>query len=273
MTILPGPESSANPDVANALQSVISAAVHFMSTVPGSFGEREQALLAALQEGGRVALEHELQRIEDALPAEVAVGTDKHVYREHQPGTDTYPSLFGALVVRRRSFREVGVRNGPTIIALELPAGLVEGATPAFAFNIAEGYGLRDMREHHRVLASNLRHVPPRATLERLAGRLAARVSEQVPAIEPIVRASESLPPGMCSISIGLDRTSTPMAEPRPEDAPRKPRRARTKPRMRATPPPIDVNYRMAYVGTVTRGSRDAVFRWAAASPRAPPRR
>lgn len=252
MTILPGPDSSANPDVATALQNVISAAVHFMSTVPGSFGEREQALLAALQEGGRVALEQELQRIEDALPAEVAVGSDKRVYREHQPGADTYPSLFGALFVQRRSFREVGVRNGPTIIALELSAGLIEGATPAFAFNVAEGYGLRDMREHQRVLASNHRHVPPRATLERLAGRLAARVSEQVPAIEPMVRANEKLPPGTCAISMGLDRTSTPMAEPRPEDAPRKPRRARTKPRVRATPPPIDVNYRMAYVGTVT---------------------
>lgn len=252
MTILPGPDSSANPDVANALQSVISAAVLFMSTVPGSFGEREHALLAALQEGGRVALERELQRIEDALPAEVAVGTDKRVYREHQPGAEAYPSLFGGLVVQRRSFREVGVRNGPTIIALELSAGLIEGATPAFAFNITEGYGLRDMREHQRVLASNHRHVPPRATLERLAGRLAARICEQVPAIEPIVRASEKLPPGTCGISIGLDRTSTPMAEPRPQDASSKPRRARKKPRRRATPPPIDVNYRMAYVGTVT---------------------
>jgi hypothetical protein len=40
-----------------------------MSTVPGSFGEFEQALLTALQEGGRVALERELRRIEDALPA------------------------------------------------------------------------------------------------------------------------------------------------------------------------------------------------------------
>jgi hypothetical protein len=74
MTILSRPECSANPDVTNALQGVISAAVHFMSSVPGSFGEREQALLAAaLQEGGRVALEQELQRIEDALPAEVVL--------------------------------------------------------------------------------------------------------------------------------------------------------------------------------------------------------
>jgi hypothetical protein len=268
MTMLHRPELTAKPDVATALQGVITAAVHFMSTVSGSFAEREQALLTALQEGGRVALEQDLQGIEDALPAEVAVGSDKRIYREHQPGADTYLSLFGNLHVRRRSFREVGVRNGPTMIALELCAGLVEGATPAFAYNVAEGYGLHDIRKHQRVLASNHRHVPPRATLERLAGRLAARVHEQVPAIEPIVRASEKLPPGTRAISIGLDRTSAPMAEPRPEGASRKPRRSRKKPRVRVTPPPIDINYRMAYVGTVTfldeHGESLAVRRYAA---------
>jgi hypothetical protein len=252
MTILTQSNLAANPDVADALRQVIAAAVRFMTTVSGNFAEREQALLTALQEGGRVSLEQDLQRMADALPAEVAVGSDRRVYREHQPGTGTYLSLFGELHVRRRSFREVSVRNGPTVIPLELCAGLVEGATPAFGYNVAEGYGLHDMRKHQKVLAANHRHVPPRATLERLAGRLAAGINELVPAIEPIVRASETLPAGTVSVSLGLDRTSAPMSEPRPEDAPRKPRRSRRKPRVRVAPPPIDVNYRMAYIGTVT---------------------
>jgi hypothetical protein len=160
--------------------------------------------------------------------------------------------LFGELHVNRRSYREVGVRNGPTIIPLELWAGLIEGATPALAYNVAEGYGLHDMRTHQKLLASSHRHVPARATLERLAGRLAASLDRQVPAIEPIVRATEKLPVGTCAISTGLDRTSAPMAEPRPEGAPRRPRRSRKKPRVRVAPPPIDITYRMAYVGTVT---------------------
>ena len=54
------------------------------------------------------------------------------------------------------------------------------------------------------------------------------------------------------ALSLGLDRTSAPMAEPREKGARKNPRRARKKPRVRAIPPPIDVNYRMAYVGTVT---------------------
>lgn len=250
--ILPGLDCSAKPDVAKAVEAVIAAAMQLVAVVPGSFAERETALLAALQEGGRVALERDLQRMETALPAEVLIGNERRVYREHQDGSDVYPSLFGDLHVRRRSFREVGVRNGPTVIALELMAGLIEGATPAFAHNIAEGYGLHDIRKHLKVLASSHRHTPPRATLERLAQRLSGSISQQIPAIEPLVRASEVLPAAACGVVVGLDRTSAPMAEPRPERAPKKPRRRRRKPRVRATPAPIDVNYRMAYVGTVT---------------------
>lgn len=252
MTILTRLDSTAKPEVEKALEGVIAAANELMAALPGSFAERERALLAALQQGGRAALERDLQRMENALPTEVAVGSDARTYREHQPGTGNYLSLFGELHIERRSFREVGVRNGPTVIALELCAGLIEGATPAFAYNVAEGYGLHDMRKHQKVLASSHRHVPPRATLERLAGRLAERIDERVPAIEPLVRASETLPVGTCAIATGLDRTSTPMTEPRAEGASKKPRRSRRKRRVRATPPPIDVNYRMAYVGTVT---------------------
>lgn len=252
MTILPCPEDSANPEVARAVREVISAATRFMEVASGSFTEREQQLLDVLQEGGRVALEQDLQRTEDALPAEVAVGLEQRVYREHQAGAATYLSLFGELHVQRRSFREVAVRNGPTVIALELCAGLIECATPAFAYSVSEGYGLHDMRKHQLVLASSRRHVPPRATLERLAKRLGTRIDEQVPAVEPIVRGSEPIPSGTRALSLGLDRTSAPMAEPREKGARKKPRRARKKPRVRAIPPPIDVNYRMAYVGTVT---------------------
>lgn len=252
MTIMPCPEDSANPDVARAIREVLTAATRFMEVVAGSFAEREQKLLDVLQEGGRVALEQDLQRTEDTLPAEVFVGLGQRIYREHQPGAASYLSLFGELRVQRRSFREVAVRNGPTVIALELCAGLMEGATPAFAYSVSEGYGLHDMRKHQKVLASSRRHVPPRATLERLAMRLGTRIDEQVPAVEPLVRGSEPLPPGTRALSLGLDRTSAPMAEPREKGARKKPRRTRKKPRVRAIPPPIDVNYRMAYVGTVT---------------------
>jgi hypothetical protein len=50
---------------------------------------------------------------------------------------------------------------------------------------------------------------------------------------------------------MGLDRTSVPMAEARAASAPAKPEKKRQKPRQRRAPEPFDVNFRMAYVGTV----------------------
>jgi hypothetical protein len=49
-----------------------------------------------------------------------------------------------------------------------------------------------------------------------------------------------------------LDRTSVPMMEDRPANAPPKPERKRLRPRQRRAPAPFDVNWRMGYVGTVS---------------------
>jgi hypothetical protein len=69
-------------------------------------------------------------------------------------------------------------------------------------------------------------------------------------------------------VSLGLDRTSAPMMELRPPDAPPKPAPKRSKPRQRRAPPPFDVMFRMAYVGTVSyvdaNGDALAVRRYAA---------
>lgn len=73
-----------------------------------------------------------------------------------------------------------------------------------------------------------------------------------IPRIEPLVRQLEQLPEGAHGVVMGLDRGATPMAEERPADAPAKPERKRRKPRVRRAPAPVDVNYRMAYAGTVS---------------------
>jgi hypothetical protein len=252
MTIVPAFDKVAQHEVAAAVRAVAAAMEVLFARAPDHFAEREKLAVLVLQEGGRVALQAELQRIEDALPAAVAVGRDETAYAEHQPGRGEYLSLFGKLEPSRRTFRQVGVRNGPTIVPLELIAGITEGATPAFAFNIILGYGMHELRSHLELLESAGRYAPPRATAERLAVRLAARVHEHLPKVEPLVRAAERVPEAARAIAVGLDRGSAPMAEPRAAGAPKAPRRRRTKPRVRAIPTPIDVNFRMAYVGTVS---------------------
>jgi hypothetical protein len=89
------------------------------------------------------------------------------------------------------------------------------------------------------------RSVPSRSTLERIGKRIGDRIRATLPIIEPIVRASEMVPEAARSISIGLDRTTVPMAEP----AERKP--CRERPYVRRPPEPITVAFRMAYVATL----------------------
>jgi hypothetical protein len=248
MSIMPREKVLSKPEMKRALAKIEQAVREVLPG--GDFAEREQVTLMLLDEAGRAVFEGDLRDIALSFGDEVlVVGVP---YKRHQEGTGTYHSLSGPLVVPRATYRQVGVRNGPTVVPLELVAGIVEGATPALGYNVAHGYAERDMRQHGEALAMAHRAPPPRATLERLAKRIAAAATERAPRIETKLRRAEKVPEAAHAISVGLDRTSTPMAEERPEDAPPKPEPKRTRPRVRRAPPPIDVNYRMAYVGTVS---------------------
>ena len=145
----------------------------------------------------------------------------------------------------RPSYRQVGVRNGPIVIALELAAGLVEGATPALAYSVAHGYAQHDMRAHKEHLEAAHRQPPSRTTLERIAAGLGHAAVDGAGRIEPRVRRTERVPDETVAVSIGLDRTSVAMMEDRPADAPPKPERRRLRPRQRRAPAPFDVHWRM----------------------------
>jgi hypothetical protein len=155
----------------------------------GSFGQREEATLAIFEEAARGLLLQELSAIAARFGERILV--DGVEYQEHEPGTGHYSSLNGPLDVPRSTYREVGVRNGPTIVPLDLVAGLVEGATPAMAYNVANGYARRDMRQHGEALELAHRVPPPRATLERMAKRIAKEVHEAAPRVETALRRGE----------------------------------------------------------------------------------
>jgi hypothetical protein len=87
--------------------------------------------------------------------------------------------------------------------------------------------------------------------LERLAKQLGFVLAAALPTVEPIVRADEVLDANAATMSLGLDRTTVPMAELVEGEAPRRRRRRRAGPYRRQPPPPIEVAYRMAYVGTL----------------------
>ena len=216
----------------------------------GSFAEREAAALAVTNEAVQGYLLEQLQGISDGFGDELLI--NGLAYKRHELGTGHYHSLCGPLAVERHTYRQMGIRNGPTMVPLELVAGLVEGATPALACNVAHGYAQHDMRLHEEVLLFAHRQPPSRATLERIAKDIGAAAVEAAPRIEPMVRRAETVPEGTVALVMGLDRTAVPMVEDRPPDAPAKPEPKRRKPRVRQPPPPFDINWRMAYVGTVS---------------------
>lgn len=215
-----------------------------------SFAEREEVTLTVTNEAARQVLQQALQTLERELGNKVVV--DGVLYREHERGEHVdYHSLCGALHVPRSTYRRVGERNGPTIVPLELSAGLMERATPALARSVAQGYAKHDMRSHEEDLVQAARVPPSRSTLETIAKRIAMAVAAETPRVEPAVRQGEQLPAEATGIVVGLDRTSTPMEEARPAGVPPKTRRKkRTTPYRRSVPAPVDVNYRMAFVAT-----------------------
>jgi len=252
-------------EVVRALRRAVDARVG----LDCSFACREQAALSIGNEAQRRLLEQELQSIAEAQGRELLI--NEAFYREHRPGRRDYASLCGPLRVQRSTYRLAGVRNGPTAVPLDLQAGLMEGATPAMAYRVALGYA----KEHSRSLEEDLRashRVPPsRTTLEKMSKRFGAKSKEEARRIEAYLRQSERLPDGAVGISVGLDRTAVPMEELRPDDAPPKSQqKKRIKPYVRVPPPPVDVNYHMAYVGTVSitdRSGDGLVTRRYAATP------
>jgi hypothetical protein len=232
-------------------RAALECAVALTVAADAPFAAREEAVLRVANETCRLLLEAALQTTAAAQPARLRVeGVE---YHRHHAGTVTYHSVCGPLAVRRATYREVGERNGPTVVPLELATGLIAGATPALAFRVALGYAQGPGRHAEEQMHADHRRPPSRSTLERLGKAIGTHTHRVAPQIEAVVRQEEALPAGAHAIVVGLDRTTVPMEEPRPTGAgPSTRRKSRTTPYCRTPPAPVDVNYRMAYVGTVS---------------------
>lgn len=251
--------------IVKALRQAVNAEVG----LDCSFTERERATLMIANEAQRCLLEDELQSLANAHAEDLLI--DDVLYRKHQPGIHEYASLCGLLHVSRATYRQVGVRNGPTVVPLELNAGLVEGATPAMGYRVALGYAKGHSRGLEEDLRASHRRPPSRTKLERMSKRIGAAAKRQARDIEAYLRQSERLPDSAAGVSVGLDRTAVPMEEERAVGEPPKTRRKkRVKPYQRTPPPRVDVTYHMAYMGTVGITDQDSdvlIVRRYAASP------
>lgn len=216
-----------------ALRRVVAARVPPTAT----FRDREAAVLAAANDLCRLELEAALQATADAQPDRVHI--DGTVYALHHAGAAEYHSLCGPLRVRRATYRKTGERNGPTVVPLDLAAGLVEGATPALAYRVALGYAQGPGRRAEEQMHADHRTPPSRSTLERLGKALGTQIAQAASRLEPIVRQAETLPDAAHALSVGVDRTTVPMEEVRSTPTPPATRRKRRiAPYVRTPPPP-----------------------------------
>ncbi len=248
MHTLPEETVGDNP-LFRALVCQVKALSRNLLSSEATFAEVEATALRIANLAVREHLQQDLQHRSDTLKPELLV--NGKLFHQHQEGEGTYHSLTGPLRVQRSTYREVGVRNGPTVVPLELLAGLVERATPALGYSVTLGYAQTELRSYWESMAAAHRVLPSRSTLERMAKEIGTGAQKAAPRIEAHLRQSELLPEECHGISMGLDRVAVPMEEDREEGAaPKTPRKERAKPYIRAKPAPVDVNFRMAFVGT-----------------------
>jgi hypothetical protein len=241
------PDVSPLADVAQALRRAVDAQVGAET----SFEAREAAALAVTNEATRQFLQDELEAIAERYGSQVEV--DGRLYQRHEPGTVRYYTLCGAIDLERWTYREIGVRNGPTIVPLDLEAGLVERATPALGSRVALGYAKAHMRSCEEDMQADHRCPPSRSTLERMAKAIGREAKRVAPRVERRLRQAERVPEGAVALSLGLDRSAVPMEEALGAgEVPATRRTARRRPYARTPPAPVNVTYRMAYVGTIS---------------------
>ena len=171
---------------------------------------------------------------------------DGRRYRRMSAPTEaTYWSMAGGLRVPRYLFREVGVRNGPTIVPLELAAGIVDGRlTPeaaqasAFLMQALPSREAEELAQRLGVLQQS------RTTLARTGEMLGQQWEENRLEGEDYLMAVFEVPEKAGSISVSIDRVSLPMEEPI--------RRGPGRPRKGAAKRPIKVAWRMAFCAVLT---------------------
>ena len=157
---------------------------------------------------------------------------------------ETYTGLRSEIRVERGLYRREGVRNGPTVVPMELLAGLVSGRYTPAAAALAAALA-QEMPSRSADLVCRSAGVLPhsRASQQRVGVELGERWETLRPEAEAELVKEMEIPATVVSASVAVDRVSLPMAEARaatPEDLAKGVRN------------PVDVNYRMAFSGAIT---------------------
>ena len=162
----------------------------------------------------------------------------------------TYYTMAGAVVVERALYRRDGERNAKVVDVISVRAGIVaDGWLPQTARAMAHHVQRGTAREAEASATETGRLVYSRSSFDRVAHAVGELYGERNDEIEDALITAYEPPNDVRSVSVGLDRVSMPMIEPRTlppgrpaKDAPKR---------------PITVAWRMAWVATVTLHDRE----------------
>lgn len=180
-----------------------------------------------------------------ARPKTERVVVDEVEYRRMKDEkAGEYLGLYGKITVERALYRQIGVRNGPTIDPIALRCGLVEGRmTPAAASAFGFVGQVACWREGASLCASMGVLPYSRSTLQRNGLAVGAAWDDRCLELEDQLMDRFEIPERAVAISVSVDRVSIPMAEDR-EPTERDGERGVVR--------PITVVKRMAYCGVWT---------------------
>lgn len=232
-------------ELAASIQAMLDHVADFQAKakLPGAhFGEAEARLGALVADIECADMGLMLAALD---PSEERVEVNGRSYRRlPQHAAETYLGLRGSIRVNRGLYRDENVRNGPTVVPMELRAGIAEGRYTPAAAKLA-GVMAQEMPSRTADLVCRSAGVLPqgRASHFRVGTDLGERWEEIREGVEPALVEAMELPVGVASASVAVDRVSLAMAEPRPHNVEDK---------AAGVKKPIAVNFRMAFSGALT---------------------
>jgi hypothetical protein len=210
------------------------------------YAQIEQEIADRCRESEREAHRAMLQALDIDVPTVVIGGIRyNRVGRCDAP----YHTMAGSVLVERSLYRQAGTRGGQpeakVVDAVSLRAGVVgDGWLPQTARVMSHEVQKGTSREAEASAQEYGRLPYSRSSFETVAHLVGALAVAAHQDIEDVLIDAYEIPEEARSISVSLDRVSTPMEEPRARPVGR--------PAKGAPKKPIERNFRMAYCGTVT---------------------
>lgn len=190
------------PDVAELDELLGCVRARFLSATKGlEFAEYEREVIDVVSNIGRVLLARELAR-HDPVDHKLLIGGVPHT--RVVSGMGKYMTVLGPVSVERGRYRSV--RNGPTVVPLDLSVGVVEGFwTPKAAkvaalavTDLTPARAERLFREMGAMTAS-------KSSFDRLPKALGARWEADREDFEEQLRASETIPDEAVAVAVSID--------------------------------------------------------------------